>query len=148
MKSHLTKQKKRIKCFKKILIIYEDISCAETELNYIINIMSEQLKEGIKLFIKEKGVKEVAEDFSRAIQESEFELKIDSDRDLLNAFAIIFPLFVESYNKFGIKKKRLIKQILLFESVKKSLEMIEWDSPKQSIAMKEAKSRVDKILSN
>lgn len=106
-----------------------------------------ETKDILKELIQSRGFSDIAKNLGKAIEETEAELKYKADRDLYNAFDIVFQLLIESYDKVGIKKQRIIKRILKSESVENALKIIKWDSENQSVAMKETKKKVNLILS-
>jgi hypothetical protein len=96
--------------------------------------------------VKKHGVADVLGGIETIIKDGEKAIREDYDSDLGNAFDFLFVTLVEVYPQLNKKNQKITKMMLKSLPVEASLKIRKADSPRQSVAMKEAYKFVQELV--
>ncbi len=102
--------------------------------------METKAKQKLRELLKEEGFHDVLSEIGAIGRETESIIKSRNDSDLAFSFEIMFCILSKCYQgKIGVNRKREIERFLGTESVKKSLEIVHWQSDRHHEEMKRAR---------
>ena len=109
--------------------------------------METKSKQKLRELLKEEGFHDILSEIGTIGRETESIIKSRNDSDLAFSFEVMFCILSKCYqDKIGVKRKREIEQFLGTESVKKSLEIVHWQSDGHHEAMKRARVILEKFV--
>lgn len=99
-------------------------------------------KESLRNLIRENGFSEITSLLGEIAKEEEAFIRESRDSDLASGFEMSFLAMMDIYPYAKIRQKEFIRQFVTGETFLRALGVLEWDSDKQSQAMKEARKTV------
>ncbi len=105
---------------------------------FIEELKKQEARSALTHLIKKVGFTGIISSLAELAQEHESIIRRRNDSYLSSCLETVFLLLMSTYPRATKKDQKLIRQVLTGEHFGEGLKLINWDSPLQSEAMKEA----------